>query len=107
MKWRFLMIVVTGMAMTAPALAQQTNTNDLIKQLKNTNPNDLAAQANEALTQYNQMTPQQRAAASAAAQSQVPALIGAATDWWNTLTPEQKAEYQKSIQGLSGAMNPK
>jgi len=53
------------------------------------------------------MTPEQRATASAQAQSQVPALIGAATDWWNKLTPQEKAAYQQSIQGLSGAMNGK
>ena len=94
------------MALTGPAPAQQ-RPDELLQRLQNTNPNDLAAQANEALKQYNQMSPQDRAAASAAAQSQVPALIGGATEWWNKLTPDQKAAYQNSIQGLSGVVNNK
>ncbi len=102
-----LVIVVAGLAMTGPVFAQQQNANELLQRLQTTNPDDLATQASEALKQYNQMTPEQRAAASASAQAQVPALIGAATDWWNTLTPEQKAAYQKSVQGLSGAMSGK
>ena len=107
MKWHVLVVAAIGLAVAVPASAQQKNSDALLQQLQNTSPDDLAAQASEALKAYNQMTPAQRAAAAATAQSQVPALIGAATDWWNTLTPEQKAAYEKSIQGLSGAINGK
>jgi len=104
--WRPLVIVAAGVALAWPALAQQQNS-ELLQRLQATSPDDLAAQAAAALSQYNQMTPEQRAAASAKAQSEVPELIGAATDWWNKLTPEQQAAYQKSVQGLSGAINAK
>ncbi len=92
--------------MAGPAFAQQS-TDDLMNRLRSTTPSDLATQANEALKQYNGLAPTDRAAADAAAQAQIPALMTQASGWWNSLTPEQQAEYQKSIQGLSGAMAPK
>jgi hypothetical protein len=105
MMWRTIMILTITMVVY-PAVAQQ-HANELLRQLQVINPNDLATQASEAVKQYNQMTPDQRAASYVAAQAQVPALIGAATDWWNTLTPEQKSAYIKSVQSLSGAINTK
>ena len=102
----FFMVIATGLVLAGPDLAQQ-QPNEVLQQLQNTSPDALAAAAAAGLKQYNAMTPEQRATASAQAQSQVPALIGAATDWWNKLTPQEKAAYQQSIQGLSGAMNGK
>jgi len=87
MMGRFALMVAAGLAAAAPALAEPP-------------AGDPAAKAKDALSTVNGMTPEQRKAAATAAQAQLPALAGAAADYWSKLSPEQKAAYQQQLKGL-------
>ncbi|MEI6984663.1 MAG: hypothetical protein WCK65_00900 [Rhodospirillaceae bacterium] len=96
--WRIALTVAAGLCAAIPALAQQQSS-DIIERLKATSPAELAAQAREESVKFNRMSPAERAAAEASAQTQVPAIMDAAQSWWATLTPRQQEEYLNAAQG--------
>ncbi len=87
-----------GTPIPEPTAGQQKMLDDLLRQFGGSSPENLAARARDALAQYKQMTPAQRAAAKAQVQPQ----LNTAKSWWSSLTIEQQAVYRKAPGGLPG-----
>ncbi len=100
-----VLLVAAALTWTLPSLAEEPA--PLAgAQAKLGATGDLAAAARDALARINAMTPEQRAAAAAAAKAQAPALLGEAKQWWSTLSPDQQAAYRAQALGLLSQAKP-